>query len=227
MDPSEWDPTGGTGRTPTVSDARKLIRKDPDLSGLTTNLYDMVAETYEETLIRRLFEEIRRLTPTEEEREELRPKFYEDPEEVDLAEESRRHRVMEEYPGGGCHRLDAEMRTASVDLLVDAMETVHREGFDPEDGWEFWLHAKHLDPLREDYDHFARLDPDDGLGVDAIAIHGIPVRGFGTFPPGAILLWDPEEAVDSVHTVGQRQPEAFAITRPRYVCRVTSVGYDQ
>lgn len=218
----------GNNGPPSMTDARKLLSGES--SGLSGgfDLYDMVREAREEELIRTLFEEIRRLTPSEEEREELRPEWVEDPDELDPMEHAPDLETYDKYPTGGCQRLDAEMRTASVDLLVDAMEVVYQEGFDPENGgWEFWLHAKHLDPLREDYGRMARLDTPDDLGVDAMAVHGVPVRGFGHFPPGAILLWDPDEAVEPVHSLGQREPAAFSITRPRYVCRVTSVGYDQ
>lgn len=216
-----------SGKPPSITDFRKVIGTETEDLGLSTDLYEMVHEAREEALIRKLFEEIRRLTPDPKEREDLRPSFVEEPEELDLSEESRRMELGEQYPGGGCHRLDAEMRTVSIDLLRDAQDVVWSEGFYPrDDGWEFWLHAQHLGPLRDDVDTFARLDTPDGLGVDAVEIDGVPVRGFGTFPKGAILLWDPEEAITPVHSVGQREPAAFSITRPRYVCRVTSVGYD-
>lgn len=216
---------GPSNQPSSVSNIRKLTGSTSLTE--TPDLYQMAAEAKERQLLERLFSEIRRLTPDEDEREEMRPTFVEDPDELDLSEETRRHRIMEDYPAGGCHRLDAEMRTVDVDLLRDAQDVVWREGYHPQDdGWEFWLHAQHLGPLRDSVDSFARLEPDDGMGVDAVSIDGVPVRGFSLFPKGAILLWDPEEAITAHHKVGQREPAAWSITRPEYVCRVTSVGYD-
>lgn len=221
---------------PNLADARKLMGSNV-LTGTGSFFHPMVAEAWEDELIRHLFAEIRRLTPSEAEREDLRPNFSMEPdEEPDLSEEQRRMELLEEYPTGGCHRLDAEMRAPSVDLLVDAMDVVHKEGYDPKDGWEFWVYIDHLDAIRDDYEHIARMEVEDGIGEEAVAIHGVPVRGFDRFPPAAMLLWDPLEAVDTIDEIEKKTgglarspmskpPRAgLYIVRPRYVCRVTSVG---
>lgn len=191
------------------------------------DLRETLKQGYDETLVRHLFERIREVTPSEEEREALKPAMEMDPDAGTSMPDETELIVGDKYPRGGCHHIDAEGRPATVDLLVDAREVIERETgvHMEEDEWEYWLHHSRLDDLRENMETMARSSMDTSdLPVDATFCYGVPVLGFATFPPGACLLWDPERAIEVEHAVGSVEPQAVVITRPEHICRIYSIG---
>jgi len=213
----------GEGPPPWATpDELDLTPKEP------MDLQETLRHGYEEALVETLFEQIREHTPTEAERKDMTPECVMDAEDSmpDPDKIDRRMTLQEGYPSGGCFRIDARGRPASVDLLMDAAETVWRDaGEDPEEEeWEFWLHGSRLDDLRADADTMVRLGDTQDLPVDATMVYGMPVLGFSYFPPGAILLWDSEVSIEVQYQLGSRKPAALGIVRPRKICRITSVG---
>lgn len=182
-----------------------------------------VQEAHERALVDTVFEEIRKHTPTEAEREAAAPEWVEDPEAAKPNPDAVT--LADEYPGGGCLRIDAEGRPISVEILRRAVHLFNRErNIDPEvEDFQFWTHDRLRDNLRGSMAHAHNAAMVNDMDM-SVSVQGVPVLGMGYFPKASVLLLDPE-AFTTVHQVGSTE-ERLAFTRPERVLRITGLSRD-
>ena len=193
----------------TLTEAGKAL-KDKDTPLSVEDLADPVpgiAQAEEERLVRNLFDRIRKA-----EVEVHDPQFVMDPEDV----EPGTMETSTERAG----RIDAEGEPLTIDLIYDAAEVAESNGFRVDaNGWEWWLHPRQLNNLRDDEDvkhHLGGAGPLHEPAEDEYSgeIMGTPIRTFPQFPRAAALLIDPE-TLEPEHAVGSRVPKAVLARDPR------------
>jgi len=203
----------------TLTEAGKALKdKDTPISveDLADNRIGDIARAEEERLVRTLFERIR-----EAEVEVHDPQFVTDPEDLEPGTMD----TSTERAG----RIDAEGEPLTIDHIYDAAEIAESNGFRVDaNGWEWWLHPRQLNNLRDDEDvkhHLAGAGPvlEAEEGEYAAEIIGTPIRTFPQFPRAAALLIDPE-TLEPEHAVGSRVPKAVLVRDPRRVVRITGLG---